>query len=99
MRTVASVPLIDRVDAGHRSNLIFNSMRPVYLATQAGCTHTELPTGDDAGHGPTPHASPPWPKGPPFTCLGHGDEAADWLKFFYAGPDSSTGQVLRFMQF
>ena len=27
------------------------------------------------------------PKGPPFTCLGHFDEATDALKFFYAGPD------------
>jgi carotenoid cleavage dioxygenase len=32
----------------------------------------------------------PWgPKGPPFTCLGHYDEAADKLNFFYAGPDSA----------
>jgi carotenoid cleavage dioxygenase len=32
----------------------------------------------------------PWgPKGPPFTCLGHYDEAADRLNFFYAGPDSA----------
>ena len=29
------------------------------------------------------------PKGPPFTCLGHYDEAADKLKFYYAGPDSA----------
>ena len=32
---------------------------------------------------------PPGPKGPPFTCLGHYDEAADKLNFFYAGPDSA----------
>ncbi len=32
----------------------------------------------------------PWgPKGPPFTCLGHYDEAADALDFFYAGPESA----------
>jgi carotenoid cleavage dioxygenase len=32
----------------------------------------------------------PWgPKGPPFTCLGHYDETADKLSFFYAGPDSA----------
>lgn len=32
----------------------------------------------------------PWgPKGPPFTCLGHYDEAADKLNFYYAGPDSA----------
>jgi carotenoid cleavage dioxygenase-like enzyme len=29
------------------------------------------------------------PKGPPFTCLGHYDEAANKLSFFYAGPDSA----------
>ena len=29
------------------------------------------------------------PKGPPFTCLGHYDEAADKLDFYYAGPDAS----------
>lgn len=29
------------------------------------------------------------PKGPPFTCLGHFDEARRELKFWYAGPDSS----------
>lgn len=29
------------------------------------------------------------PKGPPFTCLGHYDEAQDKLDFYYAGPDSS----------
>jgi carotenoid cleavage dioxygenase len=29
------------------------------------------------------------PKGPPFTSMGHCDEAAETLKFFYAGPDSS----------
>jgi carotenoid cleavage dioxygenase len=33
------------------------------------------------------------PKGPPFTCLGHyidhGDEAADKLNFWYAGPNSA----------
>ncbi len=29
------------------------------------------------------------PKGPPFTCLGHYDEASDKLDFFYAGPDSA----------
>lgn len=29
------------------------------------------------------------PKGPPFTCLGHFDEAADKLSFYYAGPDSA----------
>lgn len=28
-------------------------------------------------------------KGPPFTCLGHYDEARDALKYFYAGPDSA----------
>lgn len=32
----------------------------------------------------------PWrPEGPPFTCLGHFDEAAQKLKFWYAGPDSA----------
>lgn len=32
----------------------------------------------------------PWgPKGPPFTCLGHFDEAAEKLNFWYAGPDSA----------
>ena len=29
------------------------------------------------------------PKGPPFTCLGHYDEAADKLSFFYAGPNAA----------
>jgi carotenoid cleavage dioxygenase-like enzyme len=29
------------------------------------------------------------PKGPPFTCLGHYDEASDKLDFYYAGPNSS----------
>jgi carotenoid cleavage dioxygenase-like enzyme len=29
------------------------------------------------------------PKGPPFTCLGHFDEAAGKLAFFYAGPHSA----------
>jgi carotenoid cleavage dioxygenase-like enzyme len=29
------------------------------------------------------------PKGPPFTCLGHFDESADKLNFYYAGPDSA----------
>ena len=28
-------------------------------------------------------------KGPPFTCLGHFDEAKDELKFFYAGPNAA----------
>ena len=28
-------------------------------------------------------------KGPPFTCLGHFDEARDSLKFFYAGPNAA----------
>ena len=28
-------------------------------------------------------------KGPPFTCLGHYDEAADALQFFYAGPNAA----------
>jgi carotenoid cleavage dioxygenase len=28
-------------------------------------------------------------KGPPFTCLGHYDEAHDALEFFYAGPDAA----------
>lgn len=37
----------------------------------------------------------PWgPKGPPFTCLGHYDEAADRLRFFYAGPDSAPEEPL-----
>lgn len=32
----------------------------------------------------------PWgPKGPPFTCVGHFDEAANQLNFWYAGPDSA----------
>lgn len=32
----------------------------------------------------------PWgPKGPPFTCVGHFDEAASQLNFWYAGPDSA----------
>jgi carotenoid cleavage dioxygenase-like enzyme len=32
----------------------------------------------------------PWgPKGPPFTFVGHFDEAADKLNFWYAGPDSA----------
>jgi carotenoid cleavage dioxygenase-like enzyme len=29
------------------------------------------------------------PKGPPFTCLGHYDEARNKLNFFYAGPDAA----------
>ena len=29
------------------------------------------------------------PKGPPFTCLGHFDEASDKLILYYAGPDSA----------
>jgi len=29
------------------------------------------------------------PKGPPFTCVGHFDEAAKQLNFWYAGPDSA----------
>lgn len=29
------------------------------------------------------------PKGPPFTCVGHFDEAANQLNFWYAGPDSA----------
>ncbi len=29
------------------------------------------------------------PKGPPFTCLSHYDEAADQLRYYYAGPDSA----------
>ena len=29
------------------------------------------------------------PKGPPFTCLGHYDEAADKLRFYYAGPHAA----------
>ncbi|WP_315765361.1 MULTISPECIES: carotenoid oxygenase family protein [unclassified Bradyrhizobium] len=29
------------------------------------------------------------PKGPPFTCLGHFDEASGKLDFYYAGPDAS----------
>ena len=29
------------------------------------------------------------PKGPPFTCLGHYDESADRLNFYYAGPDAA----------
>lgn len=29
------------------------------------------------------------PKGPPFTCLGHFDEQAGQLHFYYAGPDSA----------
>jgi carotenoid cleavage dioxygenase len=29
------------------------------------------------------------PKGPPFTCLGHFDEARGALNFYYAGPDSA----------
>lgn len=28
-------------------------------------------------------------KGPPFTCLGHYDEAADALQFYYAGPNAA----------
>lgn len=28
-------------------------------------------------------------KGPPFTCLGHFDEAQNKLSFFYAGPNSA----------
>ena len=29
------------------------------------------------------------PKGPPFTCIGHFDEARQQLRFWYAGPDAS----------
>lgn len=29
------------------------------------------------------------PKGPPFTCIGHFDEARQKMNFWYAGPDSS----------
>ena len=29
------------------------------------------------------------PKGPPFTCIGHYDETANELAYFYAGPDSA----------
>ena len=29
------------------------------------------------------------PKGPPFTCVGHFDEAANQLNFWYAGPDAA----------
>lgn len=37
----------------------------------------------------------PWgPKGPPFTCLGHFDEAAGQVNFFYAGPDSAPEEPL-----
>ena len=28
-------------------------------------------------------------KGPPFTCLGHFNEAKDELKFYYAGPNAA----------
>jgi len=32
----------------------------------------------------------PWgPKGPPFTCLGHFDEANDSIEFYYAGAESA----------
>ena len=34
------------------------------------------------------------PKGPPFTCLGHYDEAADRINFWYAGPNSSPEEPL-----
>ena len=34
------------------------------------------------------------PKGPPFTCLGHFDEAAGKLNFWYAGPDSAPEEPL-----
>ena len=34
------------------------------------------------------------PKGPPFTCLGHYDEGADKLHFWYAGPDSAPEEPL-----
>ena len=33
-------------------------------------------------------------KGPPFTCLGHFDEAADKLNFWYAGADSAPEEPL-----
>ncbi|MEO6018067.1 MAG: carotenoid oxygenase family protein [Polaromonas sp.] len=32
---------------------------------------------------------PMGPKGPPFTCLGHFDEAKDKLAFYYAGPNAA----------
>ncbi|MEO8524340.1 MAG: carotenoid oxygenase family protein [Caldimonas sp.] len=34
------------------------------------------------------------PKGPPFTCIGHYDEVADRLAFWYAGPDSAPEEPL-----
>jgi carotenoid cleavage dioxygenase len=34
------------------------------------------------------------PKGPPFTCIGHYDEHADKLAFWYAGPDSAPEEPL-----
>jgi carotenoid cleavage dioxygenase len=34
------------------------------------------------------------PKGPPFTCIGHFDEARQKLNFWYAGPDSSPEEPL-----
>ncbi len=37
---------------------------------------------------------PPGPKGPPFTCLAHYDEAADKLDFFYAGAHSAPEEPL-----
>ena len=41
-------------------------------------------------HNPALGPMLPWgPKGPPFTCLGHYDEAAAKLNFWYAGPDSA----------
>jgi carotenoid cleavage dioxygenase-like enzyme len=41
-------------------------------------------------HNPTLGPTLEWgPKGPPFTCLGHYDEAADRLNFWYAGPQSA----------
>jgi carotenoid cleavage dioxygenase len=46
-------------------------------------------------HNPALGPMLPWgPKGPPFTCLGHYDEAADKLGFFYAGPDSAPEEPL-----
>jgi carotenoid cleavage dioxygenase len=34
------------------------------------------------------------PKGPPFTCIGHFDEARQKMEFWYAGPDSSPEEPL-----
>ena len=34
------------------------------------------------------------PKGPPFTCIGHYDDRADALSFYYAGPSSSPEEPL-----